>query len=181
MKKGRWLIAAFIFLAFLSGCLKESITLTVPPSGTDIDQAAEISLKQLDLTRLSKTKITDISGVALPDRANGYEIQYRHPDEPVNITVAKLPDAEAGKKFWEQWTETIQQRNNDLPSPGKLPEGGGYWIYQDRRASVIAWKKDVWFISVSIPVSISNPDRLRDKVRDAVVQHFNALAKAESA
>jgi len=178
--RNRGLILALITLVFLSGCFGDSVSVIVPSSDVSLERAVETNLKQLDLTRMSKTKISTISGVALPSGAACYQIKYRHPDQPITITVAKFPDARAGDKFWLKWTGALLKANGDSEEPDKLAEGGGYWSFRDSDVSGLAWEQDSWFTFVSVPVAIPEADRLKEKVRDVLVLQYRSLGKQQN-
>lgn len=152
----------------LSGCSGSSKTYTTPPENLSLEDAGKINLKLLDMGKLTKTRINEVSGISLDDYGQGYDIKYRYLNNNITFKIVKFNSPAKGDKFWDKWVgngsyEVSAQNGVSIVS------------LQTKLYSVRAWQKNSWFTYIAVPTEISNHKELVNQITEYVNYTYGEL------
>lgn len=151
----------------LSGC-SGSTNYTAPPENFSLEDAGKMNLKLVDVDKLEKTRVHDVSGVSLDKYGQGYDIKYRYLNSCINVTIVKFYSPTRGDKFWDKWVSN--GRYKDITS-----NGASVVSIQTKLYSIRAWQKDSWFTYIAVPTDIPNNKQLVEDIRKYINYQYQKL------
>lgn len=154
--------------SILSACSGSSNTYTTPPESFSLEDAGKLDLKLVDLGKLQKTKIDDVSGVSLHKYGQGYDIKYRYLNSYITVKIVKFHSPNKGNSFWARWVRHGNYSDKTL-------NGASVVSFSTKRNSVIAWQKDSWFTYIAVPAEIANHQELVEEIREYINYQYENL------
>lgn len=175
MKLSRVLLSFILLLVFpLTGCLPKATSVTVPTSEVNIEEATEINLKILDLTKMTTSETNDVLGFPLKDVEGAKTIEYRYPVKPIKVKVVKFSSENTATEFWSEWSQFVSgdlKLNIDLTKDNDK----GLWEFENRNNKIITWQQGLWLTYIEVPNELKNSEDLSYKVKDIIMHHFENI------
>jgi len=170
MKLMRILTVIFLLTSglLLSGCTGSTKTYTAPPEDFSLEDAGKINLKLVDMGKLTKTKIDEISGLSLDRYGEGYDIKYRYLNNNITVKIVKFRSPSKGEAFWSKWVRDKNYRDT-------TQNGAKVVSVQTKRYSIKAWLKDSWFTYIAVPSEIANHKELCEEIRRYINYQYQNL------
>lgn len=163
------LLISLIITAFaLSGCVGSSKAYTTPPEGLSLEDAGKIDLKILDMGKLTKSRIQEVSGISLENYGEGYDIKYRYLNSTITFQIVKFGSPSKGDKFWDKWVSNGGYQET-------MENGVSVVSLQTKLYSVRAWQKGSWFTYIGVPTEISNHQELINQITQYVNYYYDEL------
>lgn len=177
MKLNRVLLIFIMLLIFpLTGCLPKATSVTVPASKITIDEATEINLKILDLTKMTTGETDEILGFPLQSVDGAKVIEYRYPVKPIKVKVVKFSNEVDAKKFWSEWSKFVVgdfKLSIDLTKQNEK----GFWEFTTPNNKILTWQQGLWLTFIEVPNELNNSEDLSYKVKDIIMHHFENINK----
>lgn len=152
----------------LSGCTGSTKTYTAPPEEFSLQDAGKINLKLVDMGKLKKTVISDVSGVSLNRYGEGYNIQYRYLNSNITVKIVKFHSPSKGEAYWSKWVKNGNYRTVSQ-------NGASVVSLQTKLYSVKAWQKDSWMTYIAVPTDISKHQELCEEIREYINYLYQEL------
>ena len=152
----------------LSGCSGSTSSYTTPPENFSLEDAGKMNLKMVDMGKLTKTRINDVSGVSLNKYGQGYDIKYRYLNSNITVKIVKFNSPARGDRYWAKWVDNGNYRVTSQ-------NGASVVSLQTKRYSVKAWQKDSWFTYIGVPTDISNHKELMEQIREYINYQYQEL------
>lgn len=164
------LICLLTATLFLTGCTGAGSTnvYTSPPEKFSLEDAGKIDLKMVDMGKLTKSKIDNVSGVSLNKLGEGYDIKYRYLNNNITVKIVKFYSSVKGDKFWSKWIENGSYKTQKI-------NGASIVSLQTKRYSVRAWQKGSWFTYIGVPTNIANHKQLLEQIRKYINYQYKEL------
>ena len=152
----------------LSGCSGSTQVYTAPPEELSLQDAGKINLKMVDMGKLKKTVINDVSGVSLDRYGEGYNIQYRYLNKNITVKIIKFYSPSKGEAFWSKWVKNGRYRTTSQ-------NGASIVSLQTKLYSIEAWQKDSWMTYIAVPADISKHRELCEEIREYINYLYQEL------
>jgi len=170
MRLSKLAVAIFLLTAvfFLSGCTGSTTTYTSPPEDFSLEDAGKMDLKLVDMGKLQKNKINEVTGVSLDNFGEGYNIKYRYLNNYITVKIVKFESPFKGKKFWAKWVSNGNYKYSTINEASVVS-------FVTKRYSVRAWQKDSWFTYIAVPTGIPNHNKLLEEIREYINYQYQEL------
>lgn len=156
-----------IYTLMLSGC-GSSTAYTTPPESLSLEEAGKINLQVIDMGKLTKARINDVSGISLEQYGSGYDIKSRYLNNNITVKIVKFKSPSQGDKFWDLWTERVDRQDSSQ-------NGVSIVSFTTKTYSVRAWQKGSWFTYVAVPTAITNHKELVDRITQYINYEYQEL------
>lgn len=160
-------LCLLITTLMLSGC-GSSTAYSTPPESLSLGEAGKINLRVIDMGKLTKTRIEDVSGISLEQYGSGYDIKYRYLSNNITVKIVKFKSPSHGDKFWDLWIGRIDCQDS-------TQNGASIVSFNTKTYSVRAWQKDSWFTYVAVPTAITNHKELVEQITQYINYEYQKL------